>query len=242
MARPLKTGLDYFPHDCDSSSDEKLGALRSLHGNDGFAFYFISLERIYRNENCELDLSDHEAVVILAKKVGVPVRRLKRILKAALKLKCFDAEAYNQRKVLTSSGIKKRAQVILDERERKRKNYKSKPDKGSRAVMDGETPGEMGGETPQIKVKESILIELCRRVLYRVREESGIYAVVEKFRKLLTVERLMEILSGCIGRNRKFADEHRLAAYLQACAKNNGSVRGEELREITGDKPGWMDG
>jgi hypothetical protein len=76
MTRPLKVGLDYFSHDYDASGDEKIEALRSICGNDGFAFYFICLERIYRTENMELDVSDKEALVILAKKIGVPVRRL----------------------------------------------------------------------------------------------------------------------------------------------------------------------
>lgn len=52
MARPLKEGMDYFPHDTDASDDEKIEALRAIYGNDGYAFYFIlldliSLEKIY---------------------------------------------------------------------------------------------------------------------------------------------------------------------------------------------------
>jgi hypothetical protein len=47
MARPKKEGMDYFPHDTDAVNDEKIEALRLLYGNDGYAFYFILLERIY---------------------------------------------------------------------------------------------------------------------------------------------------------------------------------------------------
>ncbi|MCY6354344.1 Lin1244/Lin1753 domain-containing protein [Clostridium sp. ZS2-4] len=44
MARPKKLGMDYFPHDCDASNDERVEGLRAVHGDDGYAFYFILLE------------------------------------------------------------------------------------------------------------------------------------------------------------------------------------------------------
>jgi hypothetical protein len=57
MGRPRKEGMDYFPHDVDAVFDEKIEALRTMFGNDGYAFYFISLERIYRSGQGELDVS-----------------------------------------------------------------------------------------------------------------------------------------------------------------------------------------
>ena len=51
MARPLKAGLNYFPHDTDAVNDDKLQSLMALHGAEGYAFYFILLERIFRTEN-----------------------------------------------------------------------------------------------------------------------------------------------------------------------------------------------
>ena len=43
MARPRKEGLDYFPHDTDAASDEKIEALTIIYGAKGYAFYFILL-------------------------------------------------------------------------------------------------------------------------------------------------------------------------------------------------------
>lgn len=60
MARPIKEGMDYFPHDTDASSDEKIELLTGIYGNDGYAFYFIMLERIYRNKDFCIDVSDAE--------------------------------------------------------------------------------------------------------------------------------------------------------------------------------------
>ena len=145
MARPQKDGMDYFPHDSDAVNDEKLEALRVLYGNDGYAFYFILLERIYRTAKFELDVSDAETTQILCRKVAVSEEKFNRILETALKRKCFDREAYEQRGVLTSSGIKKRASVVLGNRETMRSKYKKV----------SETTPETRAETRQSKVKET---------------------------------------------------------------------------------------
>jgi hypothetical protein len=151
MARPQKNGMDYFPHDTDAVNDEKIEALRALYGNDGYAFYFILLERIYRTENAELDISDAETIQILARKVGVTLEVFNQILESSLKWKCFDRAEYEQRHVLTSKGIKKRSSVVSEKREKMRKNYQ----KNKEDISDAETREETPPETPQRKEKKS---------------------------------------------------------------------------------------
>ena len=92
MARPPKGGMDYFPHDTDASNDEKIEALRVLHGNDGYAFYFILLERIYRTNEAELNVSDAETIQILSRKVAVTPDVFVQILETALKWGQFNVE------------------------------------------------------------------------------------------------------------------------------------------------------
>jgi hypothetical protein len=91
MARPPKSGLDYFPHDTDASSDDKLEALQLLYGNDGYAFYFKLCERFYNSENAELNISDAKTIQILCRKhlLMVP-EKFSEILATALKFGCFD--------------------------------------------------------------------------------------------------------------------------------------------------------
>lgn len=148
MARPQKDGMDYFPHDSDAVNDEKIEALRVLYGNDGYAFYFILLERIYRTAEFELDISDAETIQILCRKVAITQEQFDRMLETALKRKCFDREAYELRGVLTSTGIKKRASVVQEKRETMRSKYKK--------VSDAETTPEIKAETPQSKGKERL--------------------------------------------------------------------------------------
>lgn len=120
MGRPLTHGLDWFRHDTDASSDEKVEILRHLYGNDGYAFYFIMLERIYRTDGQELDVADGDARIILARKVGVSVDRFDQMVVSAVRYGLFDEGAHSSRGVLTSSGIKDRAEVATEHRERMR--------------------------------------------------------------------------------------------------------------------------
>ena len=156
MARPAKEGLDYFPHDTDAVNDEKIEALRALHGNDGYAFFFILLERIYRSPNCELIVSDAETIQILARKVAVTEQKFNEMLITALKWGCFNKQAYENYGILTSNGIKKRASVVLEKRESMKEHYRKMKLKSSfLPVSDAETIPETIPETPQSKEKKS---------------------------------------------------------------------------------------
>ena len=125
MSRPRKIGMDYFPHDTDAVNDEKIEVMRNLYGNDGYAFYFILLERIYRTESGELDLSNHAIRLALIKKLMVDEEKFEAMLQTAFDVDLFDRKTYEERKVLTSNGIKKRVEEVLrmrfKEREKKSK-------------------------------------------------------------------------------------------------------------------------
>ncbi|MGE5594152.1 MAG: DUF4373 domain-containing protein [Betaproteobacteria bacterium] len=161
MARPLKEGMDYFPHDTDAVNDEKIEALRALYGNDGYAFYFILLERIYRTAKAELDVSRPAVLAALVSKVGVGREKFEAMLATALEIGCFDAEAYRAREVLTSAGIKRRAAEVQELRERWRRQKArgdGKPGGVSvvfRAENTAENQEENAEETGERKEKKS---------------------------------------------------------------------------------------
>ena len=183
MARPKKEGMDYFPHDTDAVNDEKIEALRLLYGNDGYAFYFILLERIYRTKEFELDVSDAETIQILCRKVGVNEEVFNQILKTALKRGCFDREDYEERKVLTSEGIKKRASVVVEKRVKMRDKYIQ----GKEIISDAETTQETGVETTQSKVKKRKEKESKEK---KIKEPKNKYAefvsmTIEEYEKLI---------------------------------------------------------
>ena len=150
MARPQKEGLDYFSHDTDAVNDEKIEALRALHGNNGYAFYFILLERIYRTNKAELDVSDAETIQILSRKVAVTTEEFMQILETAFKWKCFDREAYEKRGVLTSNGIKKRTSIVVEKRVTMREKYHKQRDE----VSDAETGEETEQKPDKVKKRK----------------------------------------------------------------------------------------
>jgi hypothetical protein len=145
MARPRKEGMDYFPHDTDATNDEKIEALRALYGNDGYAFYFILLERIYNDKGAEFDVSNPAILASLIAKVGVGKERFFEILETAFSLKCFDRETYRERNVITSNAIKRRASEVKNLRERQRNN------KNTSGVL----PEKTGEETKEVTKEET---------------------------------------------------------------------------------------
>lgn len=126
MARPMKDGLDYFSHDTDASSNVKIRALTELHGNDGYAFFFIHLEMIYRSSSLELDLSDSYIRKIYARQLKLTEEKYDEILETALHFRCFDPDAYRERQVLTSQSIRIRAEVVLEKRRKMNGSYEQK--------------------------------------------------------------------------------------------------------------------
>jgi len=126
MARPQKDGMDYFPHDVAAASDPKIEPLLLLYGANGYAFYFIHLEYIYREPDFEFDISDAETREVICQKLHLKLEEYEQILQTSLKKNCFDKNYYEQTGKLTSNGVKKRALVVVDKREKMREYYENK--------------------------------------------------------------------------------------------------------------------
>lgn len=233
MARPRKEGMDYFPHDTDAVNDTKIEALRMLYGNDGYAFYFILLELIYRQPNFELDVSDAETIQILAKKVEVTPEKFNSMLQTAIKRDCFDASAYHERCVLTSEGVKKRSKVVVEKREKMRKKSSSGAENellpGNGQVSDAET----GEESAQSKSKSKRKVkDKVNKILYA----EFVSLSQEEYEKLISshgekrTKRMIEILDNYKGSSgKKYKDDYR--AILNWVVKR---VEEEERRNVRG--------
>ncbi len=159
MARPRKEGMDYFPHDVDASNDKKIEALRSLYGNDGYVFYFIMLEEIYKEKEFQLDVSDaetrEEMFQILASKIQISAEKFKKMLDTAFRWEAFNKKWYEEEGIITSNGIKKRAAVVVSKRAQMREKYHKEKQK----VSDAET----GEESTQSKSKSKSKVKEYKR-------------------------------------------------------------------------------
>ena len=139
MARPLKAGLNYFPHDTDAVNDDKLQSLMALHGAEGYAFYFIMLERIFRTENGRITIGTRAEKAGLAKVIGISLKKFEAILSTAIDVKCFCPDVLRMENSLTSMGIQKRLDTVknLREKERIRKENTKEKYKRKRKAIHG---------------------------------------------------------------------------------------------------------
>lgn len=148
MARPRKTGLDYFPHDVDATTDPKLEPAIMRFGAAAYAFYFVHLEYCYRSEDLSIDVSatetGQEMREVIQRKLQITEQEYDSILNSLLRHGAFNQEYYQETGKLTSDGIKKRASKVLEKRARA-------SGLNNREVSAAETMSE----TPQRKVKQS---------------------------------------------------------------------------------------
>lgn len=164
MARPRKTGLDYFPHDVDATTDPKLEPSIMRYGAEAYAFYFMHLEYCYRSEDLSIDISDtemgQEMREVIQQKLHISTEKYDSILKSFLRHGAFDNEHYKVTGKLTSNGIKKRAATVLKKRALALEKYNADVSDAETTdeieekviVSDAETPED----TTQSKVKKNI--------------------------------------------------------------------------------------
>jgi hypothetical protein len=249
MARPRKTGLDYFPHDVDASEDEKIEALRALYGNDGYAFYFILLERIYRSDNAELDISKKAILAALVKKIGISEQKFFEMLNTAFDIELFNKQLYEQNNVITSKGIKKRFEEVESMRERWRKKKKSKEENKEENKEDTSNifSGENSEETGESKVKES---KEKKSKVNKINYAEYVSMTNDEYQKLLAAygeeatKKMIEILDNYKGSTgKKYKSDYRtilnwvVQRYLEEKNKQGGNVCGNTGKHTGDNKP-----
>lgn len=132
-------------------NDEKIEAMRALYGNDGYAFYFILLERIYK-KNGVLDVKNPAIISAIKRNVTANSELFDKMLNTAFEIGLFDKCAFDEKGIITSTAIECRTTSVNNERARKRAYAESK------RVLDGENTANRRKLPPKVKqskVKES---------------------------------------------------------------------------------------
>lgn len=122
MARPTKTGLDYFP--LDTQLDDKVFGVECVHGNDGFAVIVKTWQAMYQTESGELNCSDVIRRTTLAKRANITEQQWLSIIDTAVSVGLFDKKAWEDDKIITSRGVQKRISKVFSERESARQRRK----------------------------------------------------------------------------------------------------------------------
>lgn len=117
MARPIKTGTDYFPLDVEL--DIKMDFVESRYGNDGFSTIIKLWQKIYAENGYYCKWDNDIAVLFAFKKANnIDIDKLDGIIKLALEKELFDKNIYEKYGVLTSPGIQKRYLLITERRKK----------------------------------------------------------------------------------------------------------------------------
>ena len=104
MARPLKTGIDYFPFDVDN--DSKLNSLIRKFGAIGFGSFVGLLQKIYK-EGYYIKIND-DFIEDFEAEYDLEDGFFNDLLEFLLRRNFFDNDLYTEEKILTSNGIQKR--------------------------------------------------------------------------------------------------------------------------------------
>lgn len=107
MARPTKTGLDYFPFDVDFFSDPKMQFIRAKHGPRGVLAVVQLYCKIYR-DGFYLLWNEDNSVLFSKYETGIPKNEVNVIINECLSREIFSKSLFEQYGILTSRGIQKR--------------------------------------------------------------------------------------------------------------------------------------
>lgn len=98
MARGERKNVDYFPHYISHGS--KMNYLRSKYGNDGYATWFMILEKIGRSNNHYIDLSEDLMQMFLADECMIDEQKLVEIIEILVKFNEFDKQLWEEFRVI----------------------------------------------------------------------------------------------------------------------------------------------
>lgn len=166
MARPKKSGIDYFPLDTDLPESDFVFLLEESCGIESFGILCKILCKIYKEEGYYM-IWDDKKISIFARKSGVSGEKLRAIAKVGQDEGFFDKGMYEKFTILTSRGIQKRYIEATRKRESPfiipqfdlMKNNVSSGNPAEETTKEEEGTSKNSLEMPQSIVKEIITKE-----------------------------------------------------------------------------------
>jgi hypothetical protein len=210
MARPLKSGLDYFP--LDVNFDDNVELIEAEFGLEGFAILIKVWQKIYAN-GYYLDWNDDTAL-LFAKKINTDKDKISSVINACLHRNLFNKLIYEQYGVLTSSGIQKRYITACTSSKRKNITMEGKylllDDKYKQLITElipftlEETPVNSGestqrkGKETERKGKESIKDYSLEFEKFRQRYDAETLKSIDQYFEILRTTRVSGKISDSI--------------------------------------------
>jgi len=116
LARPQKSGLEYFPLDVDIDQDDKILLIEAQHGLVGFGVVIKLLMKIYKH-NYYYEWTEKEQL-LFSKRVNVDINSINVIVNDCIKWGLFNENMFKNIEILTSQGIQKRYMEAVGRRQR----------------------------------------------------------------------------------------------------------------------------
>ncbi len=114
MARPKKTGLDYFPFDVQFFSNKKIKILKARYGTDGVVLFLFLLCEIYKNGYYLIWDDDYKYVV--ADELNLSDGLIEQVLNFLIERSLLNRILLGSDTFLTSPGIQSRFQEAVKSR------------------------------------------------------------------------------------------------------------------------------
>lgn len=207
--RPVKDTVDWFPHETDASSDEKIEQMEAAYGMVGYAFAFKLFERVTRKKG-ELRVDSIPERRVLASKLmcGMSLEQFDEMMTYATDISLFDREAWIERKTITNARMRRQCSAVISKRTRNADDYDARqtemPFDGdgefqtSESTTDGgisdaanSPPGEFQtSESTQSRGEESIGEEIpSHSTRARAREHHSISKYVPRYVVVSEIDR-----------------------------------------------------
>ena len=119
MARPCKSGIDYFP--LDVAMDDKIKLIEAEFGLIGFAVVVKLWQKIYAGEGYYCEWTE-EVALLFSREIGLGGDTVSEIISATLRRGLFDKRLFEKYGILTSAGV----QIRYFEAVGRRKGLKAK--------------------------------------------------------------------------------------------------------------------
>ena len=121
MGRPIKQGLEFFPHPIGLWENTNVRILRTRFGSVAYSALNLIYEKAYGEAGYYLKLGEDE-MCLLAKDLDIEVDVLRDIIQQMIGKKIFDEKKYQEFQILTSKEMqekyfhvcKTRGRVIID--------------------------------------------------------------------------------------------------------------------------------
>lgn len=114
MARPQKEGLDYWPHDVNMLTDDKVEYLVAKEGFIAYGVLNFLYDEIYKNGY--YTKFEERQRFVYAKRMTISADLLTRIVDTCFEAEIFDRDIFTAYHILTSRGIQSRYRMAVKKR------------------------------------------------------------------------------------------------------------------------------